>query len=357
MGKKLKITLAIIVVLLIAFRLYLPTLVKNYTNKALNDIPGYYGSVEDVDLHLYRGATKVHGMQLFDSTSTTDKPLFGAKTIDASIEWSALFDGAIVAEIILIEPTVNMVGAKKGSPEDEQFGEDVDWTKQIQDIMPINVNRFEIKDGTVHYYDFTTQPKVDVRMDDMQMVVTNLRNTIDSETPLPSSVKMSAITMGGGRFSVDGNLNILKQIPDVDISMKLEKMDIPAINDFAKAYASMDIEKGKFNLYNETVIKDGQLEGYVKPIIEDLKILSFKNDKPIKKPLNFLWQATAGLVAELFENQPKSSFGTKVPIRGDLNNVKPNIWTTTWNIVKHAFFKAFDKNTEGTVDFSDIKID
>ena len=49
--KRYLIPLALIVVL-IAFRLYLPILVKDNVNKVLADIPGYYGQVEDIDISL-----------------------------------------------------------------------------------------------------------------------------------------------------------------------------------------------------------------------------------------------------------------------------------------------------------------
>ena len=42
----------------------LPSIVKNYVNKELNDLPGYSGSVEDIDIHLLRGAYAIDGLVL-----------------------------------------------------------------------------------------------------------------------------------------------------------------------------------------------------------------------------------------------------------------------------------------------------
>ena len=55
MKKKWKIIIAVVLVLVV-IRLILPSLVKRYVNKTLDDLDGYSGHVEDLDLNLYRGA-------------------------------------------------------------------------------------------------------------------------------------------------------------------------------------------------------------------------------------------------------------------------------------------------------------
>ena len=63
--KKKRLWLPItIIVLLIVARLLLPYFVKNYVNKTLANIPGYYGQVEDIDIALWRGAYVIHGLYL-----------------------------------------------------------------------------------------------------------------------------------------------------------------------------------------------------------------------------------------------------------------------------------------------------
>ncbi|WP_313790809.1 hypothetical protein [Flagellimonas sediminis] len=54
----------ILIVLLLAFRLVLPYIVKNYVNKVLADIPGYYGHVEDIDLSLITGSYTIDRLYL-----------------------------------------------------------------------------------------------------------------------------------------------------------------------------------------------------------------------------------------------------------------------------------------------------
>lgn len=105
-----------IIVLLIAFRLYLPTLVKDYLNKVLADIPGYYGHVEDVDIALYRGAYVIDGMYLDKVNGETQVPFLNFPRSDISIEWKSLFNGEIVSEITLTSPELIYVLKTNNNP-------------------------------------------------------------------------------------------------------------------------------------------------------------------------------------------------------------------------------------------------
>ena len=64
---------------LVGFRLYLPTLVKNYLNRTLNKISGYRGHVEEVHLHLWRGAYSVIDLELNKIGGRIPVPFFSAK--------------------------------------------------------------------------------------------------------------------------------------------------------------------------------------------------------------------------------------------------------------------------------------
>ena len=147
------------------------------------------------------------------------------------------------------------------------------------------------------------------------------------------------------------DINVLKEIPDLDLNIKFEQVNMPALNDFFVAYSKADIEKGTFNLYSELVVNDGKITGYVKPVAQNIKVVDWEKDK--KNPLNLVWQGIVGVVAEFFENQKEDQFATKVPIQGDLKNIKSGVWPTIWNVFRNAFVQAFERNTDNTVKFSD----
>ena len=352
MKRSIKILL-IVVVILVAVRIYLPFWVTDYVNKVLDDVPGYSGSIEDVDLHLYRGAYRIHQLKMVKTGAGLPEPFLDIDIIDLSVQWDALFDGRLVGEVSLVNAEANFVTSVSNESEAEQTGGEADWTEPIKELMPLEINRFSVHNGTIAFKDYTADPKVDISLDSLTLNATNLSNVENKQVELPSDIRATATSIGGGRLDLVGKANLLKKIPDFDMEAQFEGVSLPALNSFTKAYAKLDFEKGVFNLYSELAVDDGVLTGYVKPVLSEIKMIDFSEDK--KKPLEMAWEAVAGLVMELFENQPKDQFATKVPMSGDLNNVKSSIWPTIGNIFKNAFIQAFKKKTDDSVSFDDLK--
>jgi hypothetical protein len=355
--KKYIIIGSVVLVLLIA-RLLLPYFVTRFVNKVLADIPGYSGSISDVDIRLIRGAYVIRDLKLFKIEGIKKMPFIDAPAIDLSVEWSAIFKGSIVGEVIFSNPKLNFIGGDQKDASGKttnQTGEDVDWTVPIKRLMPLQINRFEIENGSVFFYDFTTKPNVDIHLKQFHLLASNLNNADKQSGTLPSKINATAISIGGGKLVVDMDINVLKEIPDLDMDMKFESINMPALNEFFFAYAKVDVEKGSFNVYSEMTIVDGKIEGYVKPLATDVKIVSLKNDK--QDGINLIWQSIAGFFVEIFTNQKKDQFATKAELTGNLNDVKTKVWPTAWNVFRNAFIKAFEKNTDNTIKFTPRKVE
>jgi hypothetical protein len=354
--KKYLIIGSIVLILVIA-RLMLPYFVTRFVNKVLADIPGYTGSISGVDIRLLRGAYSIEDLKLFKVEGIEKIPFIDIPTTDLSIEWSAIFKGSIVGEVIFTNPKLNFIGGDRKDASGKttnQTGEDVDWTVPIKRLMPLQINRLEIENGSVFFYDFTTKPKVDLHLKQLHLLATNLNNADKQGTALPSKLKATAVSIGNGQLTINMDINILKEIPDLDMDMKFESINMPALNDFFFAYSKVDIEKGIFNVYSELTIEDGKIKGYVKPVAQDVKIVSWKNDK--QDGINLIWQAIVGFFVEIFTNQEKNQFATKAELSGDLTSIKTKVWPTVWNVFKNAFVKAFEMNTDNTIKFTPRKV-
>ncbi|MGE4312972.1 MAG: DUF748 domain-containing protein [Pseudobdellovibrionaceae bacterium] len=333
---------------LIAGRLYLPYWLKDYVNETLDNIDGYSGSVKDIDVHLYRGAYQIYGLTIYkDGVAKVTPPFVAVDMSDLSIQWAALFHGKVVAEADLYGPRINFV-TYKGQP--VQTGTDTDWTKPIKELMPVDFNRVGIHNGRVDYKDFFTSPDIDIFIADMQGTVTNLRNVEDKYAALPSTFTLRGNSIGGGSFATDGHLNALKATPDFDLNAKLEHVDLTAFNKLSNAAIGVDFTKGNLDVYVELAAKDGQVTGYIKPLIRNMSMIDMAEQDT--NPLDVIWESIVSLFAETLENQSQDQFATRIELSGDLNDPDTSgFWTTLANIFKNAFVQAFSRDTDGTVRF------
>ena len=145
-------------------------------------------------------------------------------------------------------------------------------------------------------------------------------------------------------------MDLVKQIPDMDLSLTLENANATALNDFTDHYAGIDFDKGNFNLYSEMAIADGYLQGYMKPIIKDAKLIG-KEDAFLET----LWEGFVGFFKFILKNHKENTLATKVPIEGDLKNVRTKMWPTVTNIFKNAWIKAFKGIIDDDIEFKNVQ--
>lgn len=336
----------VILILLFAFRLYLPTLIKNHVNKVLAEIPGYYGQVDNIDIALLRGAYVVKGLYLHKGTATSNVPFLSFPESDISIEWKSLFHGKIVSEIIMDGPKVIYVFEDQ---KEEAGDADVDdWTKALTDLVPIDINHFEVHNGTLAFVQLSADPDVDLQINQLELTADNLRNVVEKERILPSPIRASGVSIGNGKVALEGYMNLVKEIPDMDLSFSLQNADVTAFNDFANYYAKLDFEKGSFSIFSEVAIADGHLVGYIKPLLSD-SILIGEDDSF----LEVLWEGFVGFFKFILKNQGTDTLATKVPIEGDLNNLEAGVWPTVFNIFKNGWIQAFKGQVDQEINYED----
>ena len=155
--------------------------------------------------------------------------------------------------------------------------------------------------------------------------------------------------LGGGSLSLEGRANLIKEIPDVDLSFALEKVDITALNPFTQHYAKLDFEKGEFNFFSEVVIADGYLKGYLKPLMTNTQLIS-----PEEPLLTKLWEGFVGFFKFILKNQRTDTLATKVPIEGDLNDPDIEIWATIKAVFRNAWIEAFQRSVDNEIEYKDV---
>lgn len=346
--KKRYIVPVFIFTLLIAFRLYLPILVKDYVNKTLADIPGYYGQIDGIDISLYKGAYTINGMYLNKIDAGTHVPFIKFPETNISIEWKSLFQGDIVAEIIMNHPEIIYVFEDQLSDSEGGVADVDDWTDAITDLVPLEINHFEMHDGKFAFVQITAEPTIDLAIDNVELTADNLRNVVEKDRVLPSPITATGTSFGSGEVKLDGAINIIKEVPDMDISFSLEKANAQALNDFTNYYAGIDFDSGTVELYSEIAIADGFLKGYMKPLLINSKLIG-KEDGFIET----LWEGLVGFFKFALKNHGTNTIATEIPLEGNLNDVNAGAWSTVIGIFKNGWIKAFKGETDNTIEYKD----
>jgi hypothetical protein len=342
--KKINLTYIVVVILLLAVlivRLALPGMVKNYVNKKLNDLPGYTGHVEDIDIALIRGAYVIKGLELRKKTDPPKYPFLKIKRTDLSVEWKSLFKGKLVGEVVADDPAINILATEEINKEPSKDS----WTKTVKALMPITINKLQFNNGRFAYLDFQKKPNVNLHIDAMQLTALNLANVQKTNDPLPSEVTLTGTSIGKGHLKSHMKVNPLKDIPDFDMGMELTGVNLLALNGFLEANVKFDIERGGLDVFSKIKLINGEVNGYVKPFVKNLKVLNVKKD--IKKKggiLRVVKKAVVGLFAKVVQNPKTKKIATMVPIKGNIKDPKTSGWQAFVGFLKNAFVQAFKES-------------
>lgn len=345
--------LLVILVALVGLRIALPSIVKWYVNKTIDEMPEYSGQIGDVDIKLWRGAYQIQDIDISKTSGKVPVPFFSARNVEFSVEWKALFAGALVAEIEFFDPIINIVNGP--SEASSQVGVDKPWLDVIKKLFPLDINRFEVHNGEVHYRDFYSEPKVNLELDRIHALATNLTNNRKLSKTLVAKMEVNGRAFKQSDFAVKADIDPEPDKPTFNLDMTMDPVPLTELNDFAKAYGKFDFEAGTLALAIELAASNGDLKGYIKPVMDGMKIVNVERE--IKNPLDLVWQSAVAGITRLFRNQPNNRFATKIPISGTFSDPKTAIFPTLGNILKNEFVKVFDGELDNTITLEDARSD
>jgi hypothetical protein len=344
--RKVAWVLLVLVVILAIGRAIMPWAVRDYVNKTLDRNPMYAGTIGDVQIHLYRGAYSIHDIRISKRTGNVPVPFFSAKAVDFAIQWKALLHHKIVGRVLMTEPQINFVDA----PEEggSQTGADAPWLQMISDLFPFKINSAIVQNGSVHFRAYKGSAPVDVYLSKMEASVDNLTNIQDESNPLISTVKAKAVAMDQAKFELNMTLDPFSYRPTFHLAMRLLGLDVTKINDLAMTYGKFNFKRGWFDLVVEADAKEGQINGYAKPLFRNLKVFSLTDDIKEDNVLQFFWQALVGGVTRALTNIPRDQFGTLIPFSGSMSGAtSTGILQAIGNILRNAFIRAYLPRLEG----------
>jgi hypothetical protein len=326
-----------VIVLLICIRIALPFVLKNYVNRQLQKSKDYAGHVGEIEMSLWRGAYEIKDIKILKRSGKVSEPFFAAPFMDLSIQWPALWHHHIVAKIYMERPKLNFV--KGPTPEQTQAGENTSWNKMLGNLTPFKLNRLDIHDGQIHYKDDYSNPKVDIYFTELGASATNLSNARNQKLPLPAGISANAKAIGNGRMNFNLQFNPLAPAPEYQLEASLTNVNLPALNNFMRAYGKFDVAHGTFAMFTSVAATNQAYEGYVKVFFNNLDVFEWKKERQ-KNVLKIFWEAIVGTVTTVFKNQPQNQLATKIPISGVYTNSSVGLMATIGTLLRNAFIRA-----------------
>lgn len=335
-----------VIVALVAVRWLMPGWVTAYLNHKLDRMGHYHGQVASVDLQVLRGAYTIHKLLIVKQDGAVPVPLLDAPRITLAISWRELMQGGIVAEAEFWQPELNIVDGR--TARDTQTGRGVDWRERLESLLAIRLNEVDVHDGTFHFRNFNSDPKVDLVATRVNGQVYNLTNVRDTGTSRAATFDIHAEVLGDAPLESHAEFDPFGHFEDFRIEARVSKVELKQLNDFLQAYAGVDAESGDGEIVMQLDARGGKLTGYAKPLFRNVALFGWKHDveQQHDNPLRLLWEALAGGAENLLKNQRKNQFATRVEFSGRTDQPQTSTIGAIVGILKNAFIEAYKPQFE-----------
>jgi len=201
--------------------------------------------------------------------------------------------------------------------------------------LDVKVEHFTAE-GQIGFINQAAKPPYKVFLTSTKVQLENLSNHFKDG---PARAQVRGKFMGSGATQVQATFRPESKGPDLDLLLSIENTDMRGMNDLLRAYGNFDVVAGNFSMYSEIKIRQGKLDGYVKPLFSEMKVYDRRQDAE-KNIFRKLYEGLVGGISGLLKNRPRSEVATEVPVSGDMEGPQTDTWATIVRLIQNAFLKA-----------------
>ena len=264
----------------------------------------------------------------------------GVLTANGRAEYSPWKQVADIRDLLLQEVKADYVYRRH--PRDEakrkQVAETVEQASKTP-ILVVTVKRGKVLGSEFGFVNKSADPDYRVFMGDVNADLDNFSTSLMDLSGGEAVVKLTGRFMGTGRTVVAGTFRPEKPNPDFDLDIQIVKTDMKAMNQVLRAYTDMDLSKGHMSMFSELSIKNGRVNGYVKPIFKEVEVYDPNQDSD-KAWTKKVYETVIEGVVELLKNEERQQVAAETDLSGPVPSPRADTWQIVGTLIRNAFFKA-----------------
>jgi hypothetical protein len=237
-----------------------------------------------------------------------------------------------------------------GSGGAAQSGAGVAWRGRLEAIVPVRIDTVTVTGGEAHFHNFHSDPPVDLVASGVEATIDNLTNVRDEAGERVAHLDARATLFDSARLEAQASFDPFERMDEFSLALRVLEIDLTRTNALAQAYAGIDFESGSGEFVLELEAVDGRMQGYAKPLFQDIQIFSWRNDVREQggNPFRMAWEAVVAGVTTVFRNQPADQFATRIEISGQVGDADTSLWSAVTGVLRNAFVEALNPYFEGT---------
>jgi hypothetical protein len=262
----------------------------------------------------------------------------GALDAAGSIEYASEAETIVIKKLILdgVDADYNYQAPAAATDEIAKKVGQTARKYSNEPTLEVKVDKFEARNSQLGFVNRAAKPPYRVIFSDVAINIENFSNHLKDGV---ARGQAKGKFMGNGPTQIVFAFRPETKGPDFNIMVRIENTDMRTMNDLFRAYGNFDVVGGVFSLYSEITVRQGKIEGYVKPLFRDMDVYDERQDRE-KSVFRKLYEGLVGGIAGLLQNRPREEVATQTSISGDIESPQTSTWETMLRLIENAFFKA-----------------
>jgi Domain of Unknown Function (DUF748) len=330
--------------LVLGLYLGLQPLARYATQRALDSVPGYFGSFEDVHVSLLPFQYRVTHLKL----EPTDKsrPLIYSDTIVARVDWKWILHGRLRLAASVYKANV-VLHETSGKAATENLP---DLASVMTKILPGQLHRLQLRESEVTYV-FHNNKSVEGqekqasegRSTVPKLWIHELEATVENLATRPelaegaTTFAAAALLNNSGSISLFATADPFAKVLTFAGQFSLQNMNLVDAFNLVDSKADIAFTKGTLDLLARFGCDKGHLTGGVQPVLKNAELKA--TDDNLLNKLK-AWAANLGVKVLSDRVAGRNAVTTVVPIEGTLTDPQLQLWPTIFGIIRNAFVEG-----------------
>jgi len=127
--------------------------------------------------------------------------------------------------------------------------------------------------------------------------------------------------------------------PEFALGIRVENVQLYTMNDLLRDTGGFDVASGEFSVYSDFTVRNGRIDGSVKPFFKDMDVYDRKQDAG-KGVGQQLYEALVGAAATVLENRFHGQVATRAELSGPVEHPQAGTWQIIAGLLRNAFWQA-----------------
>jgi hypothetical protein len=198
------------------------------------------------------------------------------------------------------------------------------------------IRRLDVTGSTFGFVNRAASPAYRLQLTDTDITLQHLSN---QPRDGHASIALRGQLMGKGPTRISASVKPRPGRADLDITTLIEDADLPRLSDVVRAHGGVGVTQGALSIYSELKLENGTIEGYVKPLVKDVRIGddgSADGDRSLKRRL---YEGMMNVAGKVLKNHSRGEVATVVHVSGPLERPRVSRWETIGRLLQNAFLK------------------